>query len=595
VGWKLRQEVKRMNKSPEKKETIRRILGLIKPYKFLSFLSLILALINVAASLYVPILIGRAIDLIIDRGRVDFDQIVSILLRVVIIIVAGALAQYFVSYISNVLSAKIVRDLRAEVFVHIINMPLKNLDNHNTGDIISRIITDADQFADGMLLGFTQFFTGIATILGTLIFMFSLSPSITLVVVFVTPLSFFVAKFISGHTYSMFKSQSAIRGSQTVQIEECLNQVKVIKAFNNEEEMINSFNATNKEMNKVSLMALFYSSLTNPSTRFINALCYALVALCGAFSVINGNMSVGVWSCFLSYATQYTKPFNEITGVITELQGALACAERIFEIIDEKVEKPDGENAVAIDRAKGDISIQDMAFSYTSDRPFIQEFNLEVKRGQRVAIVGPTGCGKTTLINLLMRFYDPEKGMITLDDNNISDITRKSLRSNYGMVLQDTWLRYGTIADNIRMGRPEATMDEVIEAAKKTHAHSFIRRLEKGYDTIITEDGGALSAGQKQLLCITRIMLLLPPMLILDEATSNIDTRTEIKIQNALLQLMEGKTSFIVAHRLSTIVNSDIIIVMKDGKIIEKGTHQELLLHNGFYSNLYKAGMGELN
>lgn len=579
-------------KTSAKSSTIYRIMSLIKPYWIKACLGLILALVNVAASLYTPILIGRTVDSIISPGAVDFITIKSILMRAVVTVIVGAISQYFVSYISNILSCDIVSELRKCMFENILRLPLRYIDSHPVGDTISCVIADADQFADGILMGFTQFFSGIATIVGTLVFMFGLNPVITLVVVLVTPLSFFVAKFISSHTYNMFKEQSSIRGKQTGQIEEALNQIKVIKAFGNEKAIQDDFSQTNNELKNVSLFALFFSSLTNPCTRFVNSICYALVALCGAFSVINGNMTVGILTCFLSYATQYTKPFNEITGVITELQGAFACAARMFDLIDETREKEDTADSVIINNVAGDIQIENMYFSYVPEKAFIENFNLSVGRGKRVAIVGPTGCGKTTIINLLMRFYDPISGSIKLDGIDIKDIKRDSLREKYGMVLQDTWLRKGTIADNIKIGKPEATMEEIIDAAKKTSAHSFIRRLENGYDTVIGEDGGALSAGQKQLLCITRIMLMLPPMLILDEATSNIDTRTEIKIQNALLKLMENKTSFIVAHRLSTIVNSDIILVMKDGKIIEMGNHEELLNLNGFYSNLYRAGMG---
>lgn len=573
-----------------KKETLKRILVLIKPHFTFATISLLLALVNVACSLYAPILIGRAIDNIIDSHNVNLEIIVRLLITVVVTVIIGAIAQYFVSYISNLLSSRIIRDLRKNVFEHIVRLPLGYIDSHPAGDIISRVITDADQFADGMLLGFTQLFSGLATILGTVFFMFYLNPIIAIVVVCVTPLSFFVARFISGRTYNMFKEQSAIRGKQTAQIEEALTQVKTIRAFGSEKSIIKDFEETNVDLGKVSLNATFYSSLTNPCTRFINSIVYALVALFGALNVIGGAMTVGVWSCFLNYANQYTKPFNEITGVITELQGSFACAARIFELLDEKMETPDAEDAIEMDNVKGNVEIEHVDFSYVPEKPLIKDFNLSVKRGQKIAIVGPTGCGKTTLINLLMRFYDPVSGCISVDGNEIKSVTRNSLRHNYGMVLQDTWLRAGTIADNIRIGKPDATMDEIVAAAKETHAHSFIRRLENGYDTEISEDGGALSAGQKQLLCITRIMLKLPPMLILDEATSNIDTRTEMKIQSAFLKLMEGKTSFIVAHRLATIAGSDCILVMKDGSIIEKGVHAELIKAGGFYSHLYNAG-----
>lgn len=575
-----------------KKNTVRRVLTLVKPHGMIVTFSLIMALVNVASSLYVPILIGKAIDNIISTKNVNFDVIVPVLMKVIVIILVGAAAQYMLSIMSNRLSFMIVKDLRTSVFEHLWKMPLRYIDSHPTGDIISRVITDADQFSDGMLMGFTQLFSGVATILGTLIFMLSLNVYITLVVVLVTPLSFFVAKYISTHTYSLFKQQSQIRGAQTAHLEESLSQVKVIRAYGQEACVEGTFNELNDNLRNVSLYAIFYSSLVNPCTRFVNSIVYALVAITGAMAVIYGSMSVGIWSCFLNYANQYTKPFNEITGVITELQGAFACAARIFEILDELEELPDKDNAIAIDDVHGNISIRNVDFSYTEDRPLIEDFNLDVKKGMRVAIVGPTGCGKTTFINLLMRFYDPVSGSIRLDGHDITDVTRDSLRASFGMVLQDTWLRNGTIADNIRIGKPGATMEEIVNAARQTHAHSFIRRMEKGYDTVITEDGGSLSAGQKQLLCITRIMLMLPPMLILDEATSNIDTMTEVKIQGAFMKLMEGKTSFIVAHRLSTIVSSDIILVMKEGKIVEQGKHEELLAQNGFYASLYNAGLG---
>lgn len=578
--------------SVSKKSTIIRILGLIKPHAFWIVFSVILALINVACALYVPIVIGKTIDSIISAGNVRLDIIVSSLTVVTITIIIGALAQYILSIFSNRLSYIIVADLRKSVFEHLWKLPIRYIDSHPAGDIISRVITDADQFADGMLMGFTQLFTGVATILGTLIYMMSLNAYIAIVVVLVTPLSFFVAKYISSHTYDLFKKQSVTRGEQTAIIEESLSQIKVIRAFGHENETQDIFNEANDRLEKVSLFAIFYSSLVNPSTRFVNSIVYALVALTGAFAVISGSMSVGIWSCFLNYANQYTKPFNEITGVITELQGAIACAARIFEVLDE-IEESTDEGYKELEVTGGDINIKAVDFSYTDDKPLIENLNLNIKKGMKVAIVGPTGCGKTTFINLLMRFYDPQKGVINIDGNNINEVTRESLRESFGMVLQDTWLRNGTIADNIRMGKPDAPMDEVIRAAKETFAHSFIRRLDKGYDTIISEDGGSLSAGQKQLLCITRIMLTLPPMLILDEATSNIDTMTERKIQGAFLKLMEGKTSFIVAHRLSTIMNSDLIIVMKDGKVIEQGVHDELIKKDGFYAKLYKAGMGK--
>lgn len=585
-----------MNPSKNAKRTTAvRVLKMVRPYRVMILAQMMLALVNVACSLYVPILIGRAIDNIISVGNVRLDIIGSILIQALIIIGIGALAQYALSLLSNRMTYSIVKTLREDIFGHIWKLPLKYMDSHPAGDIISRVVADCDQLADGLLLGFTQLFSGVATILGTLCFMVYLNVYIAIVVVVVTPLSFFVAKFIATHTYDMFKKQSEIRGRQTSQIEETLSQVKVVRAYSVEEQVKKKFNDTNDELKKVSLMAVFYSSLTNPSTRFVNSIVYALVALTGAFTVINGGMTVGIWSCFLNYANQYTKPFNEITGVITELQGALACAQRVFEILDEDEEAPDAGNAIVYENVSGDVRIENVDFSYTEDVPLIENLSLDVKRGQRIAIVGPTGSGKTTLINLLMRFYDPVNGSIFLDDVNLKNATRDSLRESFGMVLQDTWLRNGTIAENICIGKPGATREEIVAAAKETHAHSFIRRLEKGYDTIISEEGDSLSAGQKQLLCITRIMLKLPPMLILDEATSSIDTMTELQIQNAFAKLMEGKTSFIVAHRLSTIVNSDLILVMRDGKVIEQGTHTELMNLHGFYAELFNTGIGKIS
>lgn len=578
-----------MNKS--KSNLYMKILQLIKPYMPLVVLSLIMSMINVGCILFVPILFGDAIDNIISRNNVDFNFVLKCLLIAVALIIFGAIAQYFVQILSNKIAYKIIQVLRRRAFDKIWKMPLGYIDSHPAGDIISRIITDADQFSDGMLMGFNQLFTGVITILGTLIFMLRLNAYIAIVVVFVTPLSFFVAKFISTHTYQYFSKQSDIRGRQTAQIEEALTQVKVLKAYGGEDNTINRFNEVNEQLQNASLFAIFYSSLTNPCTRFVNSVVYALVALTGALSVISGGMTVGIWSCFLSYANQYTKPFNEITGVITELQGAFACIARIFEFLEEAEEVQDQPDMYEYVNVEGNVDIHNVDFSYNSSQSLIENFNLSVKKGQRVAIVGPTGCGKTTIINLLMRFYDPQSGTIVLDGHDVKTASRKSLRSSYGMVLQDTWLRNGTIADNIRIGKPDASMDEIVRAAKETKAHSFIRRLEKGYNTVITEDGGALSAGQKQLLCITRIMLMSSPMLILDEATSSIDTRTEIEIQNAFYKLMKDKTSFVVAHRLSTIVSSDIILVMNAGKIVEQGRHEELLAKGGFYAKLYKAGI----
>ena len=550
--------------------------------------TILLAVISVALTLYVPILIGAAIDLIVYR-QVDFAGISIFIIRVIFVSVIVALAQWLMNVINNRMAYLVVRDIRNEAFEKLEILPLSYLDAQSQGGIVSRIIADVDQFADGLLMGFTQLFTGVVTILGTLAFMLSMNVKITLVVVLVTPLSLFVARFIANKTFLMFREQSEIRGEQTALIDEMIGNVKVVKAFSHEEQVLERFDEMNGKLQKASLRAIFFSSLTNPSTRFVNSIVYAGVALTGAAAVLNGGMTVGILSCFLSYANQYTKPFNEISGVVTELQNAIACAARIFELIDEKPQKPDDEAAGILNEAEGSVVCEQVDFSYTKDKPLIENLNVMVKPGEKVAIVGPTGCGKTTIINLLMRFYDVDHGSISVDGTDIRKITRNSLRTSYGMVLQDTWLRSGTIRDNIIMGRPEATEEEIIAAAKEAYAHSFIRRLPQGYDTVIGEDGGMLSQGQKQLLCITRVMLCLPPMLILDEATSSIDTRTEMKIQSAFNKLMEGKTSFIVAHRLSTIQNADIILVMKDGKIIEQGSHEELLARAGFYAQLYNS------
>ena len=572
-------------------ETLKKVFHYMKHYIPILILSIILATITVALTLYFPILTGKAIDFILAKGKVDFAGILSLAKEGILIIAITALAQWIMNMCNNRMTYNIVRDIRKDAFDKMDHLPLSYIDSHSHGDMVSRIIADVDTFADGLLMGFTQLFTGIATIVGTLIFMLVIDVKITLVVVILTPLSLFVASFIAKKTYSMFQLQTKTRGEQTALIEEMVGNQKVVQAFNHEDEALEQFDEINQRLQKYSLRAIFFSSITNPSTRFINSLVYAAVGIVGALSVIltNGAFSVGNLSCFLSYANQYTKPFNEISGVITELQNALACAARIFELIEEPAEEPDEEDAYVLENADGTVDIDHVYFSYVPDQKLIEDFNLHVKPGQRVAIVGPTGCGKTTLINLLMRFYDVNSGKITVSDHDIMHMTRNSLRANYGMVLQETWLKKGTIRDNICMGKPEATEEEMIAAAKASHAHSFIKRLPKGYDTVITEDGGNLSQGQKQLLCIARVMLCLPPMLILDEATSSIDTRTEIRIQKAFLTMMQGRTSFIVAHRLSTIREADVILVMKDGKIIEQGNHDTLLAQNGFYANLYNS------
>lgn len=575
-------------KQKGQKETIRKVLSYIRKYLALMVLSIILAAITVAFTLYVPILVGRAIDGIV-YGMIRFDMIFKILIQIIIVVAVTALAQWLMNIINNKVTYHVVRDIRDAAFHKIEILPLGYIDSHSYGEIVSRVIADVDQFADGLLMGFTQLFTGIVTILGTLIFMLTIHPGITMVVVLVTPLSLFVANFIAKRTFTMFKLQSEARGEQTALVEEMIGNAKVVKAFGHEEEALKEFDEVNERLAGYSLKAIFFSSLTNPATRFVNTVVYAGVGLTGALSALTGGMTVGALSCFLSYANQYTKPFNEISGVITELQNALACAARIFELIEETPQIPEPEEAVELQDAVGKVDCDKVSFSYVPDKKLIENFNLHVKAGQNVAIVGPTGCGKTTIINLLMRFYDVNAGCIKVDGMDIRGLTRKSLRSNYGMVLQETWLRQGTILENIKMGRPEASMEEVIAAAKAAHSDSFIRRLPQGYDTIIGEDGGMLSQGQKQLLCITRVMLCLPPMLILDEATSSIDTRTEIKIQSAFARMMEGRTSFIVAHRLSTIKSADIILVMKDGNIIEQGNHEQLLSQNGFYAQMYHS------
>ena len=571
------------------KSTLRKVLRYIRRYWGYLGASIILAAVTVALTLYLPILIGQAVDRIVGKGDVDFAGIFVILRKMAVIIGLTAVAQWVMNACNNKITYNVIRDIRTEAFEKIEKLPLKYLDAHSYGEIVSRVIADVDQFADGLLMGFTQFFTGIVTIFGTLIFMLTISVRITVAVVVITPVSLFVASFIAKKTFSMFKLQSETRGEQTAFIEEMVGNQKVVQAFSHEDEALEKLDEINERLQKYSLRAIFFSSITNPSTRFVNSLVYATVGVVGAFTAIAGGISVGQLSSLLSYANQYTKPFNEISGVITELQNALACAGRVIELIEEDAEVPDAEDAVDLEHANGKVELSHVYFSYVPEQKLIGDFNLSVKPGQRVAIVGPTGCGKTTLINLLMRFYDVNSGTIKVSDIPLQQLTRKSLRDNYGMVLQETWLRSGSIRDNIAMGKPDATDEEIIAAAKASHAHGFIKRLPEGYDTVIAEDGGNLSQGQKQLLCIARVMLCLPPMLILDEATSSIDTRTEIKIQNAFAKMMQGRTSFIVAHRLSTIREADIILVMKDGSIIEQGNHEELLEKNGFYAKLYNS------
>ena len=573
------------------KSTFSELLERIKPYSFFVVLSMLLALFSVILTLVIPLKIGQAIDCIGDKT--NWGKIIPVFTQVIILSVIVMILQWVMNLINNKITYYVVRDLRNDAIQKIETLPLSYIDSHSQGDIVSRIIADADQFADGLLMGFTQAFSGVVTIIGTLIFMIRMSLSITLVVVLLTPLSLFVASFISKKTFNMFKLQSETRGEQTAFIDEMISNEKVVKAFSREEQTIEKFASMNEELKNASLKAIFFSSLTNPMTRFVYNVIYAFVALFGAIGVISGNMSIGILTCMLSYVNQYTKPFNEITGVITELQNAFACIERIFELLNAKSEPLDKFDAVCLDDLEGNIEIKDVFFSYNKEKKLIEDFNLSVKKGQKVAIVGPTGAGKSTIINLLMRYYDTDKGIISVDGYDIKDIQRESLRSNYGMVLQETWLRNGTIRDNICLGKPDASEEEILRAAKSSHAHSFIRRLENGYDTIISDDGGSLSQGQKQLLCIARIMLLLPPMLILDEATSSIDTRTEKKIQSAFNMLMEGKTSFIIAHRLSTIKNADTILVMKDGRIIESGNHESLIEKEGFYYNLYNSQYGD--
>ena len=572
-----------------KKSTLKKVLKRIKKYGVLVALSLLMAAAAVVFTLYLPILTGDAVDWIVSKGLVNFTGLFRSLKMMVLVIAGTALFQWLMNIINNHITYHVVQDIRQEAFEKLERLPLKYVDSRSYGEIVSRMIADVDQFAEGLLMGFTQLFTGILTIAGTLVFMFGIHVKIALVVVVLTPLSLFVAGFIAKRTYTMFKKQSETRGEQTSLIEEVVGNLKVVKAFGHEEENQERFDEINGRLQKYSLDATFYSSLVNPCTRFINSMIYAGVGITGAVAALNGRLSVGQLTCFLSYANQYTKPFNEISGVITELQNALACAARVFELIEEAPEIPDAERAVVLENAKGELTLENVYFSYAADKKLIQNFNLSVKPGQRIAIVGPTGCGKTTLINLLMRFYDVNEGKILVDEHEIRNVTRGSLRTNFGMVLQDTWIRGGTVKDNIIIGKPDATMEEIIHAAKESKAHDFIKRLPNGYDTVLGEDGGNLSQGQKQLLCITRVMLCLPPMLILDEATSSIDTRTEIKIQQAFARMMEGRTSFIVAHRLSTIREADVILVMKDGNIVEQGNHEELLKQNGFYAELYNS------
>ena len=580
--------MKQKNRSGQK-ETVLKVIQYIKKYWIYLAVSIVMAALTVTLTLYLPILTGQVIDLIVDMGMVDFVGVFRILKKMAAAIAVTAAAQWIMNVCNNKMAYRIVQDVRNEAFRKIEILPLKYIDGHSYGEVVSRVIADVDQFSDGLLMGFTQFFTGVITIIGTLGFMLSVNVWITGVVVLITPLSFLVASFIAKRTYTMFQIQSQTRGEQTALIEEMIGNQKVVQAFSHEDETMEAFDEINERLAKCSLKAIFYSSITNPSTRFVNNLVYAGVAVTGAIYAIHGGISVGQLSCFLTYANQYTKPFNEISGVVTELQNAIACAARIFALIEEEPQIPDAENAMVLESVDGRVELKNVDFSYVPDRKLITDFNLSVQAGQRVAIVGPTGCGKTTVINLLMRFYDVQSGKICVDGTDIRDVTRSSLRNNYGMVLQETWLKAGTIRENIVMGKPDATEEEIITAAKLSHAHSFIKRMPQGYDTVISEDGGNLSQGQKQLLCITRVMLCLPPMLILDEATSSIDTRTEIRIQQAFVTMMKGRTSFIVAHRLSTIREADVILVMRDGNVIEQGNHESLLAQNGFYAKLYNS------
>ena len=585
-----------MKKKTENSATLLRVIALIKPYLWLLCLSLLFAVITVVTTLYAPVLTGQAIDHVVAAGKVDFAAITPILLRFLIVVAVMSASSWIMNLCNNRIAFHVVRDLRTKVYAHVQNLPLGYLDSHPNGDTLSRIVTDIDQLSDGLLMGFSQLFTGVVTIAATLGFMLSIHVGIALLVVVLTPVSLFVAAFIAKRTYSLFQAQSKVRAEMTSLVEELVGNQKIVTAFNYEEKAEERFYDVNHRLQKVGIKAIFFSSLTNPCTRFVNGLVYTGVGVFGGFVALTAGpavLSVGQLSCFLSYANQYTKPFNEISSVITELQNALASAKRVFDLLDEPEQTPDKEGAVVLTEAEGTVGLSHVAFSYVPEVPLLKDVNLSVKPGQRVAIVGPTGCGKTTLINLLMRFYDVKKGAITVDGTDIRDMTRESLRENYGMVLQETWLKSGTIAENIAYGRPDATMEEIEEAAKASYAHNFIRRLKDGYQTVIAEDGGNLSQGQKQLLCIARVMLCLPPMLILDEATSSIDTRMEVRIQRAFHKMMKGRTSFIVAHRLSTIREADVILVMKDGDIIEQGTHEELLAQGGFYHNLYYSGAPE--
>lgn len=584
---------KKLISKQDQMATVKRVLVFIKPYRMFVWLSFIFAFLTVLTTLYAPVITGDAIDFILGKGAVDFAGLKPLLIKFGVVIGCTAATQWLMSLCNNRITYQVVKDIRTQVFEHLNKLPLKYVDNRQYGEVVSRVVNDVDQFSEGLLMGFTQLFTGVITIFGTLLFMLSLNVKITMVVVFLTPVSLFVAAFIAKRTYKMFRLQSESRGDMTALVEEMVGNQKVVQAFGYEDDAMHRFDKINEQLTGYSLRAIFFSSLTNPCTRFVNGLVYAGVGIVGAFGAIKGFITVGQLSCFLSYANQYTKPFNEISGVVTEVQNAIACAARVFELLDEPVEQPDAEDAKVLTREEvkksSNISLKHVAFSYDKEKPLIKNLNLEVKKGQRVAIVGPTGCGKSTLINLLMRFYDIDDGSIAINGESIYKITRDSLRDNYGMVLQETWLKSGTIAENIAYGRPDATREEIIEAAKACHAHSFIRRMPKAYDTVIGEDGGSLSQGQKQLLCIARVMLEIPPMLILDEATSSIDTRTEIKVQNAFAKLMKGRTSFVVAHRLSTIREADVILVMKDGDIIEQGNHESLLAKGGFYAQLYNS------
>lgn len=580
--------------SSEKKQksqaaTLKEVICRLGRYRIFLVFSILLATVSVALTLYIPKLTGHAVDYVIGKGKVNFPGVIQVMIQIGVCTLITALAQWLMNVCNNKMTYQMVQDIRNEAFDKIEQLPLKYIDGHPYGEVVSRVIADVDQFSDGLLMGFTQLFTGIATIVGTFCFMLSVNVSITFVVVLITPVSFFVANFIAKRTFRMFRLQSEIRGEQTGLIDEMIGNQKVVQAFGRGEDVTERFDEVNKRLQEASLRATFFSSITNPATRFVNSLVYTGVGITGAFAVVRGAMSVGQLSSFLSYANQYTKPFNEISGVVTEFQNAIACAQRVFTLIDEEPQIPEPEHAVHLTDIDGNVKVEDVSFSYLPGQHLIEDFNLEVKPGQRIAIVGPTGCGKTTLINLLMRFYDVNVGSIKVEDIDIREMTRKSLRAGYGMVLQETWLKTGTIRENIAMGRPDATEEEIVEAAKASHIHNYIRRLPKGYDTWITEDGGGLSQGQKQLLCIARVMLCRPPMLILDEATSSIDTRTEIKIQQAFAKLMEGRTTFIVAHRLSTIREADVILVMKDGKIIEQGNHEVLMKKEGFYHHLYES------